>query len=399
MGLLDKVALVPLTAGRLGLPACRGCPIGCARGTAARCPSSRSRSASAIWWASPAPPRPGTWSGGADGVEREFALAQLSAALGRDMSGEVRPVLATSWGTDPHFLGSYAYARVGHFERAAGAGAPARGRTAGVRGRGGGGRRPGGNGGRRLDHRPRGGPDGHRRLVRVSRVASRAGVLTAPGFLRLWVAGAIASAMMWLEVLAAALFTLAATGSPLDVALVSAARAGPLLLVGAFVGVAADAWDRKRIVLGGLLLTACSSATVALLAASGVLRPWHLGLAALVSGMVYATELPARRRLIVDVAGGDRVGRAVAVDSLTSFATRVLGPLLGGAGVGLVGVGGAYGVSAACSLVAAAIVAGVAHRQEVRALSVAGALRDLRQGLGFARGARPWPGCCWSRRR
>ena len=219
-------------------------------------------------------------------------------------------------------------------------------------------------------------------------MSSARAVFAAPGFVRLWLAGGISSAMLWLEVLAAALFTLTATGSPLAVAVVSAARAAPLLFVGAFVGVLADALDRRMIVVGGLLLTAAGSAAIAVLAWLGVLLPWHLGMAALVSGLVYATELPARRRLVAEVAGPALVGRAVAIDSLTSFATRVAGPLLGGVAVGEIGIGGAYGVSAACSVSAAAIAFGVAHRQERRAMSWSSARRDLLEGLAFARRSR-----------
>ncbi len=213
-------------------------------------------------------------------------------------------------------------------------------------------------------------------------------VFAAPGFVRLWLAGGISSAMLWLEVLAAALFTLTVTGSPLAVAVVSAARAAPLLFVGAFVGVLADALDRRIIVVGGLLLTAAGSAAIAVLACLGMLAPWHLGLAALVGGLVYATELPARRRLVAEVAGPALVGRAVAIDSLTSFSTRVAGPLLGGVAVGAIGIGGAYGVSAACSILAAGIAFGVSHKQERRGLSWSQAWRDLRDGLSFARRSR-----------
>jgi hypothetical protein len=49
-------------------------------------------------------------------------------------------------------------------------------------------------------------------------------LFTAPGFKELWIAGGIANAMLWLEVLAAGLFTFQATGSGLAVAIVSAAR-------------------------------------------------------------------------------------------------------------------------------------------------------------------------------
>jgi len=91
--------------------------------------------------------------------------------------------------------------------------------------------------------------------------------VTAPlyrvsGFRELWIAGGIANAMLWLEVLAGCLFTFQATGSGLAVAIVSAARSFPLLLTGAFIGVLSEEVNRKRIVVGGLVLTAISSVSV-----------------------------------------------------------------------------------------------------------------------------------------
>ncbi len=184
-------------------------------------------------------------------------------------------------------------------------------------------------------------------------------LLLQPAFLRLWVAGGLSSALLWLEVLAAALFTLDATGSALAVALVSAARSLPLLGFGAVVGVLADRMDRRLIVLGGLLLTATSSATVAALASAEILRPWELAVAALASGFAYATELPARRRMIAEVAPPSLLGRAIAIDSLTNFATRCAGPLLGGFLYGGIGTAGTFSASAAASLIGAALIAGL----------------------------------------
>ena len=214
------------------------------------------------------------------------------------------------------------------------------------------------------------------------------GLLRAPGFVRLWIAGGVSNAMLWLEVLAAALFTLQATGSGFAVAVVSAARSLPLLAVGALVGVISDAIDRRRIVVGGLLLSAVAAGAVGLLASLGVLRPWHVGVAALLSGLVYATEMPARRRMIAESAGPRLTPRAVAVDSMTSYATRCAGPLLGGVAYQRVGLAGAFLMSAAFSLAAAAVVAGIGGGQVVRRLSLAAAMRDLRDGLAFARRSR-----------
>ncbi len=76
-------------------------------------------------------------------------------------------------------------------------------------------------------------------------------LFSVSGFKELWIARGIANAMLWLEVLAAGLFTFQATGSGLAVAIVSAARSFPLLLTGAFIGVFSEATNRKRIVVVG----------------------------------------------------------------------------------------------------------------------------------------------------
>ena len=213
-------------------------------------------------------------------------------------------------------------------------------------------------------------------------------LLVRPAFLRLWIAGGISGALLWFEVLAAALFTLDATGSALAVAIVSAARSLPLLGFGAIVGVLADRMDRRAIVLGGLLLTAGSSGCVAGLAWAGVLRPWELAVAALASGLAYATEMPARRRMVAESAPGSLLGRAIAIDSLTNFATRCAGPLLGGVLYGAVGVAGSFAASATASLIGAALVAGL-HRSPPGAPGGDASLLDgLREGARYVR-ARP----------
>jgi len=86
--------------------------------------------------------------------------------------------------------------------------------------------------------------------------------------------------MRWFEVLSAALFTLDATGSGLAVAVVSAARTLPMLLLGAFAGVMSEAVNRKRVLLIGQIVSGLASAAVAVLAVFGIARPWHVGVAA-----------------------------------------------------------------------------------------------------------------------
>jgi MFS family permease len=222
----------------------------------------------------------------------------------------------------------------------------------------------------------------------MSLAQTRPSPLTAPGFVKLWFAGAVANTVLWLELLAAGLFTLQATGSPLAVAVVSACRGLPLLAGGALVGVLAEAVDRRRLVLGGLLLAAATSAAVATLGVLGMARPWHLAAAALASGLAYATEYPARRRMVAECAGPAGMDRAVAWDSLTGFLARVVGPLAGGAAFGAVGLSGTFAASALCSLAGALCIAMLPHRQARHALAVGHVWRDLREGWAFIRRTR-----------
>src|SRR3954454_216028 len=116
------------------------------------------------------------------------------------------------------------------------------------------------------------------------------GLFASPTFLRLWMLGGTVNAMRWVEMLAAGLFTWQATGSGVAVSMVLAARSLPMLCFGAFAGLACDAWDRKRVVFCGLLVSAASAASVAALALLGEIRPWQIAIAAFVSGTMWATE-------------------------------------------------------------------------------------------------------------
>jgi predicted MFS family arabinose efflux permease len=157
-----------------------------------------------------------------------------------------------------------------------------------------------------------------------------------------------------------------------------------MLCFGAVIGLVCDAWDRKRILLWGLALNGAVALTISLLAVLGWARPWQVGLAAFVSGTVWATELPGRRRMIGEFAGTGAVSRAIALDSLTNSLARIAGPLLGGLAYAWVGLAGAYALSAACYLAGAFMVPGISHAQQTRKLALLGLLGELAQGVRYA---------------
>jgi MFS family permease len=212
------------------------------------------------------------------------------------------------------------------------------------------------------------------------------GLLSSPSFMRLWSVGGCVNAMRWFEVLAAALFTLDVTGSGLAVAIVSAARTMPMLFLGAFAGVMAEAVDRKRMLVIGQFVTAAASATVAMLGMFGVARPWHLAMAALVAGTVWSTEMSTRRRMVGESVPSALVPRALALDTVTNSSTRMIGPIVAGTMYQISGLAGAFLLSAVVYLLAALLALGLQHEQTARRLILSHVLRDLAEGFAFARG-------------
>jgi MFS family permease len=210
-------------------------------------------------------------------------------------------------------------------------------------------------------------------------------LLSTPAFLRLWAIGGCVNTMRFFELLAAALFTLDATGSGLAVAAVSAARTMPMLLFGAFSGVITESVSRKSVLQIGQLLTCASAAIIATLAILGVVHPWHLAISSFVSGMVWSTEMATRRRMVGESVEGGLVSRALALDTMSNSGARLLGPITAGIIYQHFGIAGSYALSAGVYALAASITRGVSYRQQSRPFVVSNVPRDLAEGIAFAR--------------
>lgn len=210
-------------------------------------------------------------------------------------------------------------------------------------------------------------------------------LLRNASFVRLWVAGGLTNAMRWLEILVASLFVFEASGSAFTVALVTMMRSLPMLFAGATFGAIAEALDRKRLLLMGQGLNALSAGSILLLGLSGRLAVWHLALSSLASGMVWATEMAVRRRMVGESAGEHDVARSIALDSITNSTTRMVGPILGGVAFQSLGVTGAYVVATLGYLASIAVTVGLQHRQVVRALVLRGIPSAILEAARFAR--------------
>ncbi|HTR87903.1 MAG TPA: MFS transporter [Reyranella sp.] len=210
-------------------------------------------------------------------------------------------------------------------------------------------------------------------------------LLATPDFLRLWLVGAMANAVRWLELLVSGLFAYQATGSPVAVTIVVAVRQLPQLFLGAFAGAVSEAVNRKLIVMLALLGPASVSTLLATLATTGHLQLWHIAVANLLSGIMWATEMSTRRRMVGEVAGAHRIVPAIALDSVTSAATRAIGPLLGGLAFQWLHMRGTYTLTALAQFGGAFVLAGLTHTQVTRRLALLRIPAEIVEGLAYAR--------------
>jgi len=195
-------------------------------------------------------------------------------------------------------------------------------------------------------------------------------------------------AMRWFEILATSVFTFSVTQSALAVALVNLARAAPNLLFGAFTGALADRFDRRRLLLSGEIILVVVTASLFTLAVTGVITPWHIAAGAFLNGVVFSTEFPVRRNMMGDIAGIDRIGRAMGLDLTANNATRIVGPALGGLVLQTIGITGVYALATICYALAAVLVLGVVSPARPIMTISQGLFAHIVEGLRYVRGER-----------
>lgn len=159
--------------------------------------------------------------------------------------------------------------------------------------------------------------------------------------MRLWAVGWMTGTMMWLELLVVALVALELTGSPFLVSVMFFLRFVPMLF-GFGIGVLAERFNRKYLMILGLAVQAGTSLWLGLLITNDSLQYWQLALGNFVIGAVMASEFPIRRTMIGEVVPKTTVGRAISLEQSTNSLFRIPGPFIGGVFLATIGAQGGF---------------------------------------------------------
>lgn len=120
----------------------------------------------------------------------------------------------------------------------------------------------------------------------------------------------------------------------------------PMLLVGILGGLAADRFNRKRIIVTTQVLALGVSLTWLILSATGALAVWHLYVLSAVFGCIVAFEIPARFAIIPQLVSEEDILNGFALDSVLFYGGRVAGPAVAALLLAFIGATGCFAINA-----------------------------------------------------
>jgi MFS family permease len=203
-------------------------------------------------------------------------------------------------------------------------------------------------------------------------------------FLRFWAGSSISTVGNQVTILALPWLVLQLTQSPFQLGIVGALEFVPFLLFGLIVGVYADRWDRRRILLVADLVRFVMLASVPLAAFFNALTLAQLYLVAFIAGTARVWFEVAHYSLVPALVSPARTVEANSSLEVTEGVSSLVGPALGGLLIKVLGAANALLADALSFLLAAAAWFSLGPRPS-EALAEVGWRAQLMAGLRFVR--------------
>jgi len=162
--------------------------------------------------------------------------------------------------------------------------------------------------------------------------------LRYPVFRRVFGAALVSNVGNWMQTVVLAAFVYRLTGSSTDVSLITLAQLGPLFVLSPVGGVAADRFDRRRMLLVVTLEQTVVAVVITLLVSQSHPAFWALFATVMFGGIGQAFYAPTYSALIPTLVAPEHLPGAVSLNSVNMNLSRVIGPAIGGVLYAKVGV-------------------------------------------------------------
>ena len=152
---------------------------------------------------------------------------------------------------------------------------------------------------------------------------------------RLFFSGQLVSLVgTWMQTVAQAWLVLQLTGDPFLLGLVAAMQFLPVMVLGLFGGLIADALPKRRTLIVTQVVQMMLAFVLFGLTATGAVEVWQIIMLALLLGVTNAVDMPTRQSFVVEMVGRSDVANAVALNSAVFNTARIVGPAIAGLTIG-----------------------------------------------------------------
>jgi MFS family permease len=162
---------------------------------------------------------------------------------------------------------------------------------------------------------------------------------------RVWAAGAFVSNVgTWVQRTAQdwLVLTQLTQHSASAVGLVMALQFGPQLLLLPWTGFAADHFNQRRLLMATQATMGGLALVLGVLTVTGVVRLWQVDVFAFLFGCAAAFDAPVRQTFVTELVGDTDLSNAVALNSTSFNAARMVGPAVSGIVIAAIGTGWAF---------------------------------------------------------
>lgn len=160
------------------------------------------------------------------------------------------------------------------------------------------------------------------------------------GFTIVWLGQVISLLGTSMTTFALTIWAYETTGSATSLALIGFFFVTPMLIFSPFAGVIVDRHDRKLMMMISDLASGLATVAVLILYSMGNLQIWQIYITAAVSGLFQSFQWPAYSAAISVMIPKEQYGRANGMISLAESGSNIFAPLLAGALLGVIGLGG-----------------------------------------------------------
>lgn len=169
--------------------------------------------------------------------------------------------------------------------------------------------------------------------------------LTIPNYRRYFGGQIVSLSGNWMQMVAEVWLILSLTGSGVMVGMTTALQFLPILLFGAWGGLLADRFDKRRLLIVTQAVMALPALALFAIVAAGTVQPWMVLALVFFRGSVNAIDNPTRQSFAIEMVGPERVVNAVSLNSVLIHSARLVGPALAAVAIAIAGVGPCFALN------------------------------------------------------